>query len=185
MKNYIKPALVFTLGIAVLVIIYTLIVFAVGKVVPNKGLADQITVKGQRQYANIGQQFKLPQYFHGRPSSVNYNAAASGASNKGPNNPEYLADVQKRIDTLRTQNPSMVKTEIPVDLVTASGSGLDPNISVQAADFQVDRIAKARNISTAKVKDLIAQNSADENTVFFGPQKVNVLKLNISLDNLK
>ena len=185
MKNYIKPALVFTLGIAALVMVYTLIVFAVAKVVPNKGLADQITINGKRQYLNIGQQFKLPQYFHGRPSAVNYNAAASGASNKGPNNPEYLADVQKRIDTLRTQNPSMEKTEIPVDLVTASGSGLDPNISVQAAEFQVKRVAKIRNITEDQVKNLIAQNCAEENVIIFAPQKVNVLKLNAALENLK
>ena len=185
MKNYIRPALVFTLGITALVIVYTLIVFAVGKVVPNKGLADQITVKGHRQYTNIGQQFKLPQYFHGRPSAVNYNAAASGASNKGPNNPEYLADVQKRIDTLRLQNPAMKNVQIPVDLVTASGSGLDPNISVQAAEFQIKRVAKIRNLTEGQIQDLIAQNCAEENVIVFAPQKVNVLKLNAALENIK
>jgi K+-transporting ATPase ATPase C chain len=174
MKNYMRPA-----------IVYTFIVFAFGKVIPNKGLGDQIMVDGHRQYSNIGQQFKLPQYFHGRPSTVNYNAALGGASNKGPNNPEYLADVQKRIDTLRLQNPDMDKVEIPVDLVTASGSGLDPNISVQAADFQADRVAKTRNISVDKVKELIAQNCADENIIVFAPQKVNVMKLNAALENVK
>lgn len=79
----------------------------------------------------------------------------------------------------------MTEVKIPVDLITASGSGLDPNISVPAAEFQIDRVAKARNISTAKVKNLIAQNAAEENIVFFAPQKVNVLKLNASLENLK
>ncbi|MCZ2085245.1 MAG: potassium-transporting ATPase subunit KdpC [Flavobacteriales bacterium] len=185
MKKYIRPALVLTLGMVAIVGVYTLFVFGIGKVTPDKGLGEQISVNGKKQYANIGQQFTLPQYFHGRPSAVNYNAAGSGGSNKGPNNPEYLADVQKRIDTLLIQNPTMIEVKIPVDLITASGSGLDPNISVQAAEFQIDRVAKARNLSTEKVKELIAQNSADENIIFFAPQKVNVLKLNASLENLK
>ena len=185
MKKYIRPALVLTLGMVAVIGVYTLVVFGIGKVVPNKGLGDQITVKGQKQYANIGQQFTLPQYFHGRPSAVDYNAAGSGASNKGPNNPEYLDMVQKRIDTLLMVNPTMKEVKIPVDLITASGSGLDPNISIAAAEFQIDRVAKARNLSTEKVKDLIAENSAAENIVFFAPQKVNVLKLNASLENLK
>ena len=185
MKKYIRPALVLTLGMAAIVGVYTLFVFGIGKVTPQNGLGEQITVNGKKQYANIGQQFTLPQYFHGRPSAVDYNAAGSGGSNKGPNNREYLADVQKRIDTLLIQNPTMTEVKIPVDLITASGSGLDPNISVQAAEFQIDRVAKARNISTEKVKELIAQNASDENIVFFAPQKVNVLKLNAALENLK
>ena len=185
MKKYIRPALVLTLGMVAIIGVYTLFVFGIGKVTPDKGLGEQITVNGKKQYANIGQQFSLPQYFHGRPSAINYNAAGSGGSNKGPNNPEYLADVQKRIDTLLIQNPTMTEVKIPVDLITASGSGLDPNISVQAAEFQIDRVAKARNLSTEKVKELIAQNSASENIIFFAPKKVNVLKLNASLENLK
>lgn len=185
MKKYIRPALVLTLGMVAIIGVYTLFVFGIGKVTPQKGLGEQISVNGKKQYANIGQQFTLPKYFHGRPSAVNYNAAGSGGSNKGPNNPEYLADVQKRIDTLLIQNPTMTEVKIPVDLITASGSGLDPNISVQAAEFQIDRVAKARKITADKVKELIAQNSADENIIFFAPQKVNVLKLNASLDQLK
>lgn len=185
MKKYIRPPFVLTLGMVAIVGVYTLFVFGIGKVTPQKGLGEQITINGKIQYANIGQQFTLPQYFHGRPSAVNYNAAGSGGSNKGPNNPEYLADVQKRIDTLLIQNPTMTEVKIPVDLITASGSGLDPNISVQAAEFQIERVAKARNLSTEKVKELIAQNSAEENIIFFAPQKVNVLKLNASLENLK
>lgn len=185
MKKYIRPALVLTLGMAAIVGVYTLFVFGIAKITPEKGLGEQISINGNKQYANIGQQFTLPQYFHGRPSAVNYNAAGSGGSNKGPNNPEYLAEVQKRIDTLLIQNPTMTEVKIPVDLITASGSGLDPNISVQAAEFQIDRVAKARNISPEKVKELITQNASDENIVFFAPQKVNVLKLNAALENLK
>lgn len=185
MKKHIRPALVLTLGMVAIIGVYTFIVFGIGKAVPNKGLGDQILVNGQKQYANIGQQFTLPQYFHGRPSAVDYNAAGSGGSNKGPNNPEYLEMVQKRIDTLLMINPTMTEVKIPVDLITASGSGLDPNISIAAAEFQIDRVAKARNLSTEKVKELIAQNSEEENIIFSAPQKVNVLKLNASLENLK
>jgi K+-transporting ATPase ATPase C chain len=185
MKKYIRPALVLTFGMVALITVYTLIVFGLGKITPDNGLGEQIIVKGKRQYANIGQQFKLPQYFHGRPSAINYNAAGSGASNKGPNNPKYLAIVQKRIDTLRIENPAMKTVEIPVDLITASGSGLDPNISLQAAEFQVKRIAKIRNLSEDQVKNLITKDCEDENIIVFAPQKVNVLKLNVALDNLK
>ncbi len=185
MKKYIRPAIVLTFGMVAVIGVYTLFVFGIAKITPEKGLGEQISVNGKRQYANIGQQFTLPQYFYGRPSAVDYNAAGSGGSNKGPNNPEYLADVQKRIDTLLIQNPTMTEVKIPVDLITASGSGLDPNISVQAAEFQIDRVAKARNLSTEKVKELIAQNASDENIIFFAPQKVNVLKLNASLENLR
>lgn len=185
MKKYIRPALVLTIGMASVIGIYTLVVLGIGKLTRDQGLGEQIEVNGKRQYANIGQQFTLPQFFHGRPSAVDYNAAGSGGSNKGPNNPEYLELVQKRIDTLLMQNPTMTEVKIPVDLITASGSGLDPNISVKAAEFQIDRVAKARNVATEKVKELIAQNVADENTVFFAPQKVNVLKLNAALENLK
>lgn len=185
MKKYIRPAIVLTLGMVSVIGVYTLFVFGIAKITPEKGLGEQINVNGKRQYANVGQQFTLPQHFHCRPSAVDYNAAGSGGSNKGPNNPEYLAQVQKRIDTLLLQNPTMTEVKIPVDLITASGSGLDPHISVPAAEFQVDRVAKARNISTEKVKELIAQNAAEENVVFFAPQKVNVLKLNAALENLK
>lgn len=117
--------------------------------------------------------------------TVDYNAAGSGGSNKGPNNPEYLAQVQKRIDSLRMQNPAMKDMEIPVDLVTASGSGLDPNISIPAAEYQIERVALARNISAEIVKELIVKNAAAENIISFAPQKVNVLKLNAALENLK
>lgn len=185
MKKYIRPALVLTLGMVAVIGVYTLVVFGIGKLTPDQGLGEQIKVNGNRQYANVGQQFTLPQYFHGRPSAVDYNAAGSGGSNKGPNNPEYLVVVQKRIDTLIMENPGMSEVQIPVELVTASGSGLDPHISVKAAEFQINRVAKARNISAEKLKELIAQNSADENDLFFAPQKVNVLKLNAALENLK
>nr|WP_262511620.1 potassium-transporting ATPase subunit C [Chryseobacterium carnipullorum] len=103
-------------------------------------------------------------YFHGRPSSVNYNAAGSGGSNKGPSNKEYLETVQKRIDTLKMEHPGMENTKVPVELVTASGSGLDPDISEEGALYQVKRIAEVRNISEEKVRDLVKNQT--RKTVF-------------------
>ena len=185
MSKYIRPALVLTIAMGLLTALYTLFVYGIGKLTPSGGIGEQITISGAKHYSNIGQQFTLPKYFHGRPSAVNYDAGGSGASNKGPNNPEYLAEVQKRIDTLRMQNPTMIAAKIPVDLVTASGSGLDPNISVKAAEFQIDRVAASRNLTREKVKGLIYQNAAEENAIFFAPQKINVLKLNTALDQLQ
>lgn len=165
----------------VIVGIYLGIVYAGSKVLPTQGNAEIIHYKGQKFYANISQEFKSPKYFHGRPSAVNYNAAGSAGSNKGPSNEEYLQTVQKRIDTLKMQNPEMQNVKVPVELVTASGSGLDPDISPEAAIYQAKRIAKERNISSDTIENLIAKQTEKS---LFGPSKVNVLKLNIALDQL-
>lgn len=165
----------------VIVGIYLGIVYAGSKVLPTQGNAEIINYKGQKFYANIGQEFKSAKYFHGRPSAVDYNAAGSAGSNKGPSNEEYLQMVQKRIDTLKMQNPEMKDVKVPVELVTASGSGLDPDISPEGALYQAKRIAKVRNISIEKINDLI-KNQTEKS--LFGPSKVNVLKLNIALNEL-
>ncbi len=182
MKNHILSALRLTLVMLVIVGIYLGIVYAGSKVLPTQGNAEIINYKGQKFYTNIGQEFKSPKYFHGRPSAVNYNAAGSAGSNKGPSNEEYLQTVQKRIDTLKMQNPEMHDVKVPVELVTASGSGLDPDISPEGAAYQAKRIAKERNIPLNKIESLITKQT-EKST--FGPSKVNVLKLNIALDELK
>ncbi|WP_294241258.1 K(+)-transporting ATPase subunit C [uncultured Chryseobacterium sp.] len=182
MKNHILSALRLTLVMLVIVGIYSGIVYAGSKVLPTHGNAEIINYKGQKFYANIGQEFKSPKYFHGRPSAVNYNAAGSAGSNKGPSNEEYLQTVQKRIDTLKMQNPEMQDVKVPVELVTASGSGLDPDISPEGAEYQAKRVAKERKIPLDKIESLIAVHTEKS---AFGPSKVNVLKLNIALDELK
>jgi K+-transporting ATPase ATPase C chain len=182
MKNHILSAFRLTLVMLVIVGIYLGIVYAGSKILPTQGNAEIINYKGQKFYANIGQDFKSPKYFHGRPSAVNYNAAGSAGSNKGPSNEEYLQTVQKRIDTLKMQNPEMENIKVPVELVTASGSGLDPDISEDGALYQAKRISKMRNISVEKLENLIKNHTEKS---LFGPSKVNVLKLNIALDNLK
>ena len=182
MKNHIISALKLTLVMFVIVGIYLGIVYAGSKVLPTQGNAEIINYKGQKFYANIGQSFTSPKYFQGRPSAVDYNAAGSAGSNKGPSNEEYLQIVQKRIDTLKIQNPEMQNVKVPVELVTASGSGLDPDISPEGALYQAKRIAKERNIPLQKIEDLI-KNQTEKS--FFGPSKINVLKLNIALNELR
>ncbi|UTX48263.1 potassium-transporting ATPase subunit KdpC [Chryseobacterium sp. MA9] len=185
MKNHIVSAFRLTLVMLVVTGIYLAVVYAGSKILPNKGNGEIVYNKGQKLYANIGQEFKSEKYFHGRPSSVNYNAAGSGGSNKGPSNKEYLEIVQKRIDTLKIDNPQMGGVKVPVELVTASGSGLDPDISEEGALYQAKRIAKVRDISEEQVKSLINNQTEKPFLGLFGPSKVNVLKLNIALDQLK
>lgn len=185
MKNYIVSAFRLTMVMLVITGIYLTIVYAGSKVLPTQGNAETIHYKGQKFYTNIGQEFKSLKYFHGRPSAVDYNAAGSAGSNKGPSNEEYLQTVQKRIDTLRMQNPGMESVKIPVELVTASGSGLDPDLSEEGALYQVKRIAKERNISEKSIEDLVKSHMEAPFLTLFGPSKVNVLQLNIALDQLK
>lgn len=165
--------------------IYTITILGIAKLAPNGGKGDIITQNGKTYYTNIGQSFTEDTYFYSRPSAVAYNAAGSAGSNKGPFNPDYLKEVQVRIDTFLVHNPEVKKSEIPSDLVTASGSGLDPNISVEAAEVQVKRIAKMRNIAEKTIIQLIEQQTEKPFLGVLGTEKINVLKLNLALDNLK
>lgn len=186
MKQHILPALKLTLVCLLFFSgFYTLIIFGIAQFSPNNGKGEIVTVGSKKYYTNVGQAFTKDQYFWSRPSAVDYNAAGAGGSNKGPSNPDYLKTVQERIDNFIKHNPEVSKADIPSDLVTASGSGLDPNISVQAADVQVKRIAKIRNLNEDKIQDLVASNTEKPFLGLFGTEKINVLKLNIALDGLK
>ena len=186
MKENIIPAIRLTLFCAVFFSgIYTMSILGIAQFAPNQGKGEIVTVKGKNHHINVAQKFTENKYFWSRPSAVDYNASGSGGSNKGPNNPDYLAEVQTRIDTFLLKNPSVKKEDVPSELVTASGSGLDPNISVQGAKVQVDRIAKTRNIDKQKVVDLIEKNTEKPLLGFLGTEKINVLRLNIELDKLK
>jgi K+-transporting ATPase ATPase C chain len=165
--------------------IYTLIILGAAQFASNKGGGEIIEHSGKTFFTNIGQKFTDDKYFYSRPSAVSYNAAGAGGSNKGPSNPAYLADVQSRTDTFLVHNPGIKKNEIPADLVTASGSGIDPNISVMAANVQVKRIAAVRKIPVGNIENLVLSQTEKPFMGMFGPQKINVLKLNIALDELK
>ncbi|MBY0481903.1 MAG: K(+)-transporting ATPase subunit C [Chitinophagaceae bacterium] len=187
MKKHILPALKITaLSIAICCIIYSLLILAIAQAAPNKGEGQTILVNGQvKGYLCEGQSFTRDNYFNGRPSAAGYNAAGSSGSNKGPSNPDYLKDVQARVDSFLVHNPGKIKSEIPSELITASGSGLDPDISIQGAMIQVERIAKARNLSVEKINELIIQHKEKPLGGLFGTEKINVLRLNIALDTLK
>lgn len=166
-------------------IIYPLAIYGIGQLFfANQANGSLIEKNGQFIGSKlIGQQFTQDKYFWSRPSATTnypYNALASGGSNLGPLNPVLLDQINERATKLRKSNNS--NTAIPVDLVTASGSGLDPDISLAAANYQVERIAKARNLTTQQVQDLINQYAQHKLFGFLGEASVNVLELNLALD---
>jgi len=187
MKKYIAPALKLTLVMIILCgVLYPLLIAGVGKLARGGGKGETVKVNGKVVgYEKIGQKFTGDKYFWGRPSAVDYNAAGSAGSNKGPSNPDYLKIIQDRIDSFLVHNPGVKKEEIPADLVTASGSGLDPHISPASAYVQIKRIAAVRKIDEQKIIDLIKKNTENPLAGILGPSKINVLKLNIALNNLK
>ncbi len=167
-------------------VLYPLLIAGIGKATPGGGKGETVSVNGRVVgYEKIGQKFTDDKYFWGRPSAVDYNAAGSAGSNKGPSNPDYLQIVKDRIDSFLVHNPGVKKEEIPAEMVTASGSGLDPDISPAGAYIQVKRIAAIRNLPEEKIKALVEEHTQKPLAGMFGPSKVNVLKLNVALDNLK
>jgi K+-transporting ATPase ATPase C chain len=186
MKKNLLISLKLTLVMLILCsVLYPLLIAGVGKAAPGGGKGETLSVNGKVVgYRLIGQKFTEDKYFWSRPSAVDYNAAGSAGSNKGPSNPDYLKIVQDRIDTFLVHNPGIKKEEIPADLVTASGSGLDPDISPASAYVQVKRIASVRGLSEENVKTLV-DDHITKPFLGMGPSKVNVLKLNIALDELR
>ncbi|WP_183564355.1 K(+)-transporting ATPase subunit C [Mucilaginibacter sp. SP1R1] len=187
MKTYLLPSLKLTLILIVITAgIYPLAIAGVGKLTPGHGDGETVSYKGRVVgYALEGQKFTKDEYFWGRPSAVDYNAAGSGGSNKGPSNPDYLKDVEKRIQDFLKHNPGVTRAQIPAELVTASGSGLDPDLSPAGAQVQVARIAKIRGLQIAEITQLVNEHTEKPMWGVFGPAKVNVLKLNVALDELK
>ncbi len=184
MKQNIFPAIRLTIVCIVLFIgLYPLLIYGIAQAAPAKGKGETVTVNSKVVgYQLEGQNFTVDSYFWSRPSAAGYNAAGSAGSNKGPSNPSYLADVQSRIDTFLVHNPGITKAQIPSDMVTASGSGLDPDISLQGATIQADRIARVRNQPKEKIETLIKTHIEKS---INGIEKINVLKINIALDQLK
>lgn len=185
MQNNIIPAIRLTLVCLVFFCgFYTMAVWAVAQLAPNQGKGLTITENGKTYHVNIGQSFSEDKYFWSRPSAVDYDAAGSGGSNYGPTNPDHLAEVGERIDYFLAHNPGIAQSAIPSDLVTASGSGLDPHLSVQAATVQIKRVAQLRGIPEKKVTHLVEQHTEKPLFGLFGTERVHVLKLNLALDNL-
>jgi len=189
MKSLIRPAItLFVLLSVVTGIVYPLAVTGVAQVAfPHQASGSLIVKDGQPVGSSlIGQNFTDPKYFWGRPSATGpmpYNAANSSGSNQGPTNPALVDAVKGRIEALKAADPANT-APIPVDLVTASGSGLDPEVSVAAAEYQLNRVARARRLAPDVVKSLIAQHATDRLFGLLGERRVNVLTLNLALDRL-
>jgi K+-transporting ATPase ATPase C chain len=169
-------------------VIYPLMVTGIAQVVfPYQANGSLIQNEGKVVGSSlIGQQFDDPKYFWGRPSATNppYDGVNSGASNLGPTNPDLIKNVQARIDALKKEDPDN-KEPIPVDLVTASGSGLDPHISPAAAEYQVPRVARIRGLKSEQLRKLVAEHTDGRTLGFLGEPRANVLELNLALDKLK
>jgi K+-transporting ATPase ATPase C chain len=194
MKNFfneIRGAVMSTLMMAIVCCgLYPLVVFGLGQVLfhdqANGSLLIDRTgsVRGSRL---IGQQFTLDKYFQSRPSAAGngYDATSSGGSNLGPTSSNLVANIAQRIFDYRAQNNLAANALVPADAVTASGSGLDPHISLRNAELQAPRVAKARNLPLEKVQSLVRANTDAADLGILGEPGVNVLALNLALDQLK
>ena len=196
MLREIRPAILVLLALTLITgLAYPLVMTGIaGVIFPRQAQGSLIERDGQViGSALIGQEFKSDKYFHGRPSAttapdpadasktvaVPYNAANSGGSNLGPTSKALNDRVKEDVEKLKAENPS---SPVPVDLVTTSGSGLDPDISPDAALFQVPRVAKARNMPEARIRDLVIQHTQGRQLWLLGEPRVNVLALNLALD---
>jgi K+-transporting ATPase ATPase C chain len=188
--SILRPAITLLILMTVITgIVYPLLVTGVAKVLFPGEAAGSLIVKDGKPVGSrlIGQPFSDPRYFWSRPSATGpqpYNGLASGGSNLGPLNPALAEAVKARIAALRAADPAN-HAPVPVDLVTASASGLDPDISPAAAYFQADRIARLRHLSPQRVRALIADHTRGRLLGVIGAPRVNVLELNLALDNLK
>jgi potassium-transporting ATPase KdpC subunit len=187
MLIHIRPAIVsLVLLTAITGVVYPALVTAVGQLVFSHQANGSLIVKDGKPVGSalIGQPFDDPKYFWGRPSATSpfgYNAGASVGSNLSPTNADLVKTVQGRVDALKAADPGN-SAPVPVDLVTASGSGLDPHISPAAALYQVERVATARKMSAADVRALVDRNTEGRQLGFLGEPRVNVLALNLALD---
>jgi K+-transporting ATPase ATPase C chain len=190
MKDQIRPALVALFSLTILTgLAYPLAVTGIAQFLfPHQANGSLIVLDGRAVGSSlIGQPFTDPKYFWSRPSATSlfpYNAASSGGSNLGPTNPALIQAVRDRVAMLRAADPGNA-LPVPVDLVTASGSGLDPHISPAAAEYQVRRVARVRRMQEADVRQLVTQHTQGRQLGFLGEPRTNVLELNLALDALK
>ena len=184
MKNLVKSIRITIAFCLLFAVLYVAVLWIFGRFFgPGHGNAETVTLNGQVVgVANVGQAFTKDVYFWGRPSAVNYSADASGGSNKGATNEEYLAEVEVRIDSFLVKHPYLNRQEVPAEMVTASGSGLDPDITPECAYVQVKRVADARQLDESVVRAIVDDNIKRPFLGILGPKKVNVLKLNVALE---
>ena len=188
MIKHLKPAIILFVILSVLTgVIYPAVVTGLAQLLfPSQANGSLMTDRNGKLTGSslIGQPFSSPGHFWGRPSATGpfpYNAGASSGSNLGPTNPALIDAVKARIQALKDADPDN-KAPVPVDLITTSGSGLDPHISPAAADYQINRVAKARNMTPEKLRALVDANTESRQWGFLGESRVNVLRLNLALD---
>lgn len=190
MNTLVRPAIVLLVIMTIITgVAYPVVVTGIARVLFPRQAAGSLIVKAGKPVGSslIGQNFSDPKYFWSRPSATTpqpYNGLASGGSNLGPLNPALTDAVKARIAALRAADPGNT-APVPVDLVTASASGLDPDISVAAANYQLDRVARARHLSPQSVAALIAAHTRGRVLGVLGEPRVNVLELNLALDALR
>lgn len=163
---------------------YHLVVWGIGRVVfPRQAEGSLIRSTDGAVIGSslIAQKFTKPEYFHPRPSGVAYNAAATGGTNDGPSNPDHLKAVKERLDAVMVVE-GVSPASVPAEMVTASGAGLDPHIPPRAAELQLPRVARARNVAPEQVRDVVHRHTAAPLLGIFGRERVNVLELNLALD---
>ena len=187
MRRQLLPALLMTIALTLVTgIAYPLVVTAVGQVgFKDRANGSLVAVDGKPVGSSLlGQNFAKADYFHPRPSAAGngYDGLASSASNLGPGNPDLLKAVEERVAAYRKENGLASSTQVPVDAVTASASGLDPAISVANARLQAPRVAEARNLPLGDVLAAIGRHTQDRQWGFLGETAVNVLELNLDLD---
>jgi K+-transporting ATPase ATPase C chain len=184
-KNLITAVLMTIVTTVLLGLLFPLVITGLAQVLfPRQANGELVTRNGALVGSTlIGQQFSSPGYFHSRPSSAGtgYDADNSGGSNLGPTNQTLMARVQGDADRLQAENPTAA---IPMDLLTTSGSGLDPHISPEAAEFQVPRIAKERGLTEDAVRNAVRRHTESRQFGFLGEPRVNVLELNLTLDQI-
>jgi K+-transporting ATPase ATPase C chain len=184
MIRELKQGILFTAVSLILVGVYNVFLWGIGSVVfPAQAEGSLIrrsdgTVVGSRL---IAQKFTRPEYFQPRPSAVDYNAASTGGSNYGPSNPDHLKAVQERLDAV-TKQEGVTASQVPSEMVTASGGGMDPHIPPAAAELQAARVAASRKVDASRVRELIAAHTEPPTFGFLGRARVNVLELNLALD---
>jgi len=188
MRRQLIPSLLMVVVFTVLTgVVYPLVMTAVGQGLFKDKVNGSLVKRNGTVVGSslIGQNFTKPIYFHPRPSAAGkdgYDAAASSGSNKGPTNEDWLKGVAALVDSYRKENNLAPTAKVPVDAVTASASGLDPNISVANADLQAPRVAAARHVTLARVMRLVVKATQGRTFGFLGEPRVNVLELNLSLD---
>ncbi len=185
MKNNFIQAFLLTVGLLLILCIgYPLLIWGSAQLSYNQGNGFVLKKSNNCYYENIGQQFTMDKYLWSRPSDSEFKTFLSGGSHKGWSNISYLKMVEDRLVVFLKKNPSVKREEVPIDMITASGSGIDPDISLQAARVQITRIAKARGIDESLVAEVIESQTEKAFLGIFGPAKVNVLKVNLALNVL-